>query len=674
MRPPKRKARTVFENHTVKVVIPALNEAASVTRVLAAIPDFVDEIIVVDNGSTDGTDRLARENGARVVAEPRRGYGQACQTGIAACEPCDIIVFLDADFSDHAEQMPRLVEPIANGTADLVIGSRVLGRRQRGALTPQARFGNRLACWLIRRLWHVRFTDLGPFRAIRASALKALNMIDTNYGWTVEMQIKATQRRLSIREVPVDYRRRIGRSKISGTLRGILGAGTKILGTIVVAAITECLADKALIVFTRYPEPGRTKTRLIPTLGPQAAADLHHHMTQHTIHVARTFTRKHPCALNIQYAGGDPAAVREWLGPDLTCLPQPDGDLGQRLAAAFRNGFQHGRTRIVIIGTDCPDLTPTLLQTAFNTLRRHDLVLGPAADGGYYLIGLRAPAADRAVPNLFENVDFGTGRVLDQTITIARAQRLTFKQLKTLQDVDRPEDLPVWHRAATTDTPRITAIIPTRNEADLLPALLDDLRHATHLEIIVADGGSTDDTTDVARARGVSIIVCPPDRAVQMNMAATQATGDVLLFLHADTRVPRGFDLAVRRALADRDVIAGAFELKIDAPQPALRLIERLANWRSRHLRLPYGDQGIFVRANVFRKIAGYRNMPIMADYDLTRRLGAHGRITIIPLPATTSPRRWLTVGILKTTIINQAIIAAYHLGIAPATLRRWYR
>ncbi|GIX07023.1 MAG: glycosyl hydrolase [Candidatus Poribacteria bacterium] len=218
----------------VGVIIPALNEEASIGKVLAAIPEgWVDRVIVVDNGSTDRTAEIARSWGATVVREPQRGYGSACLAGIAALPPeVEIVVFLDADFSDDPSELPRLLEPILRGEADLVIGSRVLGRREPGALAPQARWGNWLATRLIRLRWGVSFTDLGPFRAVRRETLNRLQMQDRTYGWTVEMQAKAAALRVPCREVPVSYRRRIGKSKITGTVKGTLLAGVKILGTI----------------------------------------------------------------------------------------------------------------------------------------------------------------------------------------------------------------------------------------------------------------------------------------------------------------------------------------------------------------------------------------------------------------------------------------------------------
>jgi len=219
----------------VAVIIPAHNEERSLPLVLDAIPaGLVEEVVVVDNASTDRTADAARSRGATILFEPRRGYGAACLRGLEHLKTTrpDVVVFLDADYSDHPEEMPGLLEPIARGGADLVIGSRVLGTRERGALLPQARAGNWLATRLIRMLYGGRFTDLGPFRAVRFEALLALGMADRDFGWTAEMQVKALRRGLRVVEVPVSYRRRIGASKITGTVSGTVKAGAKILWTI----------------------------------------------------------------------------------------------------------------------------------------------------------------------------------------------------------------------------------------------------------------------------------------------------------------------------------------------------------------------------------------------------------------------------------------------------------
>ena len=227
---------TVDNLACVWVIIPALNEEESLPRVLADLPP-VGRVTVVDNGSTDRTAALAAAVGALVVSEPRRGYGAACLRGlreveraIAAGEPSPrVIVFLDGDYSDYPERLPDLISPIVAGDADFVLGCRLLGQRETGAMPPQSIWGNRLACFLMRRLFGARYTDLGPFRAIDYQSLKSLGMIDRNFGWTVEMQIKAARAGLRTIEVPMPYRCRIGQSKISGTLAGTIKAGYKIL-------------------------------------------------------------------------------------------------------------------------------------------------------------------------------------------------------------------------------------------------------------------------------------------------------------------------------------------------------------------------------------------------------------------------------------------------------------
>jgi len=223
----------------IAVIIPAIDEEEAIGLVLAEIPPVVSEVIVVDNGSRDRTAEVARAAGARVVQEPRRGYGQACLAGIAAAQGVEVFVFLDGDHSDYPSQLVDVLAPILSGTADLVIGSRSLGRRAPGAHPLHAVLGTGLCVGLMNLLIGTRATDLGPFRAITASALRRLEMRDRDFGWTVEMQVKAAQRGLRVREVPVDYRPRIGHSKVSGTFSGTFLAGAKILGTIARHALSR---------------------------------------------------------------------------------------------------------------------------------------------------------------------------------------------------------------------------------------------------------------------------------------------------------------------------------------------------------------------------------------------------------------------------------------------------
>lgn len=221
----------------IYVVIPAFDEERSIGKVVSAIPrELVTEIIVVNNASADGTAEAARGAGATVLDEPGRGYGAACLKGISYCEKAlpypEIIVFLDGDYSDFPEEMRALVQPIIDGSSDLVIGARSRAKRERGSMTVQQVFGNWLATNLLRLFFQANFTDLGPFRAIRFASLRSLNMTDRSYGWTVEMQVKAAKKRIRFMEIPVSYRKRIGTSKVSGTLKGTVLAGYKILYTI----------------------------------------------------------------------------------------------------------------------------------------------------------------------------------------------------------------------------------------------------------------------------------------------------------------------------------------------------------------------------------------------------------------------------------------------------------
>lgn len=221
----------------ISVIIPAFNEENGIGQVLNEIPkNLVREVVVVNNASTDSTEKIAREGGAIVLREPISGYGRACLKGInylieTVPQP-DVVVFLDADHSDYPEEMEALIQPITQEGVDLVIGSRVLGQKETGAMTPQQIFGNWLATRLLKLFYGIKFTDLGPFRAIRFSSLIELDMQDKTYGWTVEMQLKAAKRKMKCVEVPVRYRKRIGFSKISGTLKGTVLAGYKILYTI----------------------------------------------------------------------------------------------------------------------------------------------------------------------------------------------------------------------------------------------------------------------------------------------------------------------------------------------------------------------------------------------------------------------------------------------------------
>ena len=221
---------------TIKVIIPAFNEEKSIAKVIAEIPDFVEEIVVVNNNSTDQTAQVATKAGANVLTEKSKGYGYACLKGIDYLsqkdKTPDILVFLDGDFSDFPQELTKIIQPIIDGRVDFVVGARVKELRASGSLTPQQVFGNWLACFLMKILYQSSFTDLGPFRAIRWKTLENLKMSDKTYGWTIEMQLKVLRQKISYQEVPVSYKKRIGVSKVSGTVKGTIFAGVKIIGWI----------------------------------------------------------------------------------------------------------------------------------------------------------------------------------------------------------------------------------------------------------------------------------------------------------------------------------------------------------------------------------------------------------------------------------------------------------
>ncbi len=424
-----------------------------------------------------------------------------------------------------------------------------------------------------------------------------------------------------------------------------------------------------LILFTRYPEPGKTKTRLISVLGAEGAASLHREMTERTLRWVRELSSGVPLSLEIRYAGGEARQMEDWLGSGLSYIPQGDDDLGAGMMGSFHDAFQGGMKKVVLIGTDCPGLGEPIVETAFRALEQNDLVLGPAGDGGYYLIGLRSPQ-----PALFQGISWGTGQVLAQTLARAKDLELRMSLLEILDDIDRPDDLPIWEESQRQllENGRISVIVTALNEEERIGLCLESAQGGSANEIILVDGGSKDRTVEEARPFGAKVFSSPPGRARQLNLGAKEASGDILLFLHADTLLPKGYEKPVREILSRPGTTAGAFEFQLDASSLSLRIIERVANWRARYLQMPYGDQAVFLSSFLFRTVGGYPDLPIMEDFELVRRLKKKGRIRIAPLPAITSARRWQNQGTWRTTFTHWATVLAYSLGISPARISRW--
>ena len=429
---------------------------------------------------------------------------------------------------------------------------------------------------------------------------------------------------------------------------------------------------RRLILFARYPSPGRAKTRLIPALGTEGAAALHRRLALRALRTASKACRIVPAALEVHFDGGTEQAMSHWLGDSARFLPQGAGDLGERMAGAFEESFGSGSTATVIIGSDCPGLSPDVVTAAFARLTETPVVLGPAHDGGYYLIGLSRP-----MPELFRGMPWGTDRVLADSLTVLQRQGCKPALLDPLEDIDRPEDLPAWRRmAACEDTclDRVSVIVPALNEERHIAATLRAVGQSLCHEVIVVDGGSTDATVQRAKEAGAIVLSSKPGRARQMNAGAARAEGGSLLFLHADTLLPLGWAEVVPRTLRAPGVAAGAFRFRIAGSFAGKSFIEWTTGVRSWWLQRPYGDQGLFLARALFEEMGGFADLPIMEDYEFAARLRRRGRIVTVGEAALTSARRWKALGVVRTTFRNQWMLAGYHLGVSPQRLATRYR
>lgn len=414
---------------------------------------------------------------------------------------------------------------------------------------------------------------------------------------------------------------------------------------------------EVIIVMTRLPREGRNKTRLIPALGPAGATAMHDRLARHAVGRASAYTLMHPgTSLEVHLEGGTPDGGRAWLG-DVVCIAQHPGDLGQRMQTAAQRAFSRGADRVIIIGTDCPSLDEAILRDAFHVLGKNDVVIIPAADGGYVLIGLSKPC-----PQLFTGIAWGESGVLEQSLAATRDSFLNVALLEVHEDVDTPDDLPAAETVLASGE-SISIIIPTLNEETHLPFLLEHLHRGHPHEIIIADGGSRDRTVEIAEKAGARIVHAAKGRAAQMNLAAATATGEFLLFLHADTLPPSNYPAVIRSILHTPGTSAGAFRFALSGELPTASLIERFVNLRCRLFQTPYGDQGLFLRRRIFRYAGRYPDWPVLEDLHLVRMLRRIGRVRTSPEAARTSPRRWQQGGTIRTFLRHQLMLAAYHLG-----------
>ncbi len=420
-----------------------------------------------------------------------------------------------------------------------------------------------------------------------------------------------------------------------------------------------------LILFGRYPVPGRTKTRLMPVLGHLGAAELQRRLTLQSLD---TLQQPGLPPVTFQFAGGSATRVRQWLADRaIDCRPQQGGDLGTRMRQALYDALALNDGPAVLVGTDIPRMRAHHLKTAFQALDRYDVVLGPSRDGGYWLVGLRRPV------DIFDGIAWGTQRVREQTLDAIRSLGLSVAPMAELDDIDTEADLRHWLPESEWPRPYLSIIIPTLNEADTIRATIARVRD-NESEIIVADGGSRDATIESARTAGVRVIAAGRGRARQQNQGASAARGRVLLFLHADTRLPADFGRQIFETLLPPDVIAGAFQFKTDYEHWQMRWVERAAHLRARRFQLPYGDQGLFMTRSTFERAGGFDDVPIAEDLFLVRRLAKAGRIVLAPGEAVTSGRRWRAIGIWRATLVNYLIAAGCLAGMNPARLAPLYR
>lgn len=426
---------------------------------------------------------------------------------------------------------------------------------------------------------------------------------------------------------------------------------------------------------SRYPIPGETKTRLIPGIGADRAARLHQLLIQYTWSQVSQFQTLSKCEVEICFAGGTSSEWQSLLGQPAQFTAQRGTGLGERLTDAVQRAFDEGCQRVIVIGTDCFQLTSEHLQDSQNALAFSDIVIGPAHDGGYYLIGMCSPAVE-----LFADISWGTPDVLKQTLQRCEAQNYTIQTLQTLADVDTPADLLKVRNSdrfrsvlpePTLD--KLSVIIPTLNEEHNLGHTLQQFLAHENVEVIVVDGGSTDQTAEVARQHGVQFFEQPGGRGEQLNAGAAVSHGEYLLFLHADTLLPVDYFDLIQKTL-DQGALAGAFQLSISDANRSLRFVAWAANLRSRLLKMPYGDQGLFMRSKDFVDAGGYPSQPIMEDYEFVRRLNRKGAVRTTQACVETSARRWKRVGIWRNTLFNQLCVMAYHLGASPEMIAAFYR
>jgi rSAM/selenodomain-associated transferase 2/rSAM/selenodomain-associated transferase 1 len=458
-----------------------------------------------------------------------------------------------------------------------------------------------------------------------------------------------------------------------------------------------------VIIFTRYPRAGTTKKRMIPLLGTDGAAELQRQMTLHVVDQVVKLRAFLNVDIVVYYhddyeSQNSKQLMKEWLGHSIRYKKQiKHGSLGDKIIAAVADAIECNNDidRVIVIGSDCPDVDDRILMKAFNILRNNDCCIGPALDGGYYLIGLNKNVIKLNWRNIFQNVDWGTEKVFKQSLIHINNCNLSLKILDELGDVDLPSDIEIWRRSQKAEEDfindhKISIIIPVLNEESGIIDTLDSCYcgGAVHnVEVLVVDGGSKDhtvrtitDAIDKHRYDRIDVrvisLTCSKGKSYQLNRGVQEATGSIFLFLHGDTLLPERYDRLVRATVRkDSGYICGAFRFQLPTEYSGngVDLMQRCTNWRAYDFQFPYGDQALFMKAKVLYDMKGFPEMPFMEDYELVRRLRSAGRIGIVNESIITSARRWQKGGLWVTMVKNQIFVLLYHLGASPEQIKLWY-
>jgi uncharacterized protein len=432
---------------------------------------------------------------------------------------------------------------------------------------------------------------------------------------------------------------------------------------------------KALILFMRYPEPGCVKSRLAAAVGPEEAARVYEKLIRRTLGVAAEFKRKHPeVDLFVSFTPPDKMLRLQEAYPGpwrFRC--QKGMHLGERMEGAIREVLSQGYSDVLLVGTDLADLEPSDFTDAFQAMENGCGALGPAADGGFYLIGLRRPC-----PAVFRFESWGTGDIFARTERLLLNSGFALRRLKERRDVDYPEDLP-FIQGKTWFSTSLSIIIPTLNSGDRLAPYLHSLQQQIWPddEIILVKTQTTDQKKVPATPEQITpkilSVYAPRGRGLQLSRGATTAKGGLLFFLHDDSTPPPNFACFVREICEQSDMSVGCFELAFSPSNLLLNGIARWANLRTRIFKLPYGDQGLFCRRDSYENAGGFAKPYLMEDVDFVRRCRRFGRLMVLPERIVTSSERYIRMGIVRASLHNHLTMLLYHLGVSDRRLYRFY-